>query len=63
MIPKEKLFTTAYSPFHHNSVTLVGAFQDDRGEWIFVGKVSDREDGTVYDRWLFRTHELQDFAL
>jgi hypothetical protein len=63
MIPKEKLYKTAYSPFHKNFVALVGAHQDDRGGWIFVGKVTDSETGTVYERWLFRTHELERFVL
>jgi hypothetical protein len=63
MLHKENMFKTAYSPFHKNFVELVGAHQDDRGEWIFVGKVTDSEDGRVYDRWLFRTHELERFVL
>lgn len=63
MLHKEKMFKTAYSTFHENFVELVGAHQDDRGEWIFVGKVTDREDGVTYDRWLFRAHELERFTL
>lgn len=59
---KETLYKTAFSPLFGVYVGIQHAYQDSRGEWIFVCK-SDYNPEVVLKDHLFRKHELTNFCL
>ena len=58
LIPKkETLYKTAFSPLYGSFIEIVHAHEDDRGEWIYTGKLLTGR--TV----LFRSVELTRLCL
>lgn len=61
-MPKETLYTTAYSPLFGVFVKIDHAHQDDAGEWIFTCS-SDYHPRVKLRNHLFRKNELVVFTL
>ena len=55
---KQLTYTTAYSPMYKCGVRIIHRYQDDRGEWIFVGRNLPMNVNEV----LFRECELREFS-
>ncbi len=64
IMPKEKLYKTAYSHLYEVYVSIDSAHQDSDGAWIYKCSSNYSDDADRrFEGCLFRTNELDSFCL
>jgi len=59
--PKQFLYKTAFSPQFNCFVAIDRVWQDFSGEWIY--SCSFKDDGVLFEDYLFRGSDLTNFVL
>jgi hypothetical protein len=51
----------AYSYLYKTTVEIISSHRDDLGGLIYVATFQDPESNRVFERYLFRPHELEQY--